>query len=82
MPCQNTVCPAEWTVFDLAKKEAVDANLKNWFGEEITNPRICNTSAIRMQHIDWSATLQSFAQQRSFVQLRQYINSRLNMSRK
>ena len=75
MPCQNTVCPAEWTAFDLAKKEAVDANLKNWFGEEITNTRICKTSAIRMQHIDWSATLQSLAQQRSFVQLRQYINS-------
>ena len=75
MPCQNTVCPAEWTAFELAKKEAVDANLKNWFGEEITNTRICNTSAIRMQHIDWSAILQSLAQQRSFVLLKRYINS-------
>ena len=70
MPCQNTVCPAEWTAFDLAKNEAVDSNLKNWFGEEIMNTRIRNMSATRMQHIDWSAILQSLAQQRSFVQLR------------
>ena len=32
-------------------------------------------STTRMRDIDWSAILQSLAQQRSFVQLRQYINS-------
>ena len=28
IPCQNTICPAEWRAFDLAKKKTVDVNLK------------------------------------------------------
>ena len=69
IPCQNTICPAEWTAFDFAKKKIVGANLRHWFGREIMNTQMCNIYDAQIHPIDWSAILQALSQQRSFDQV-------------
>ena len=41
-PCENNICPIEWSGFDLAKKKATEPNLQFWFGDVPQNIRnIC-----------------------------------------
>ena len=72
--CQNTICPSEREAFDLQKKKTVSANLKHWFGGEITNAWIHNIYNAQIHNIDWNAILQRLSEQRSFVQVKRYIN--------
>ena len=74
IPCQNTICPSEWEAFDLQKKKTVDANLKHWFGGEITNAQMHNIYNAQIHNIDWNAILQRLSEQRSFVQVKRYVN--------
>ena len=52
----------------------MDANLRHWFGKEIMNTQIHNIYDARVHPINWSAILQALSQQRSFVQVKRYIN--------
>ena len=62
----------------MGRKKSAEANLKHWFGEQVPDADIRNMSAVdhaRVQPINWAIILQALAQQRSFVQLRRYINA-------
>ena len=48
--------------------------MKHWFGGEITNAQICNIYDARIHNIDWNAILQRLSEQRSFVQVKRYVN--------
>ena len=66
LPCQNDICPSEFTAFDLGVKKPGEANLKHWFGEQVPNTHICNMSIAdlaRVQPINWPLILQALAQQ-------------------
>ena len=78
VPCQNNICPSEFTAFDLGRKKSAEASLKHWFGDQVPDTHMCNMSTVdhaRVQPINWASILQALAQQRSFVQLRRYVNA-------
>ena len=73
VPCQNNICPSDFTAFDLGTKKLAEANLSHWFGVHVPDEHKYNMSAndhARVQPINWPSFLQALAQQQSFVQLR------------
>ena len=38
-PCENQICPSEWSGFNLGKKKATQVNLQYWLGEITQNVR-------------------------------------------
>ena len=78
VPCQNNICPSDFTAFDLGTKKSAEANLSHWFGVQVPDEHKHNMSAndhARVQPINWPSILQALAQQQSFVQLRRYVNA-------
>ena len=51
VPCQNNICPAEWTAFDLATKKSANVNLKHWFGNDTYIRNMSIVDHARVQHI-------------------------------
>ena len=63
VPCQNNICPGEWTAFDLATKKSANVNLKHWFGNDTYIRNMSIVDHARVQHINWRSILQALAQQ-------------------
>ena len=56
LPCQNDICPSEFTAFDLGTKKPAEANLKHWFEEQVPDTHIRDMSIAdlaRVQSINW-----------------------------